>query len=54
MDPISALALLDALLTGVDNVARIISEHQKTGAITVEEQQQRLDRIAELNSKYGV
>lgn len=49
-----AIALFDFLITSAERVAEKIAEARKAGVITVEEQQERVNKIDSIRTKVGL
>lgn len=54
MDPATFLALFDAALTIVERGPEVLAKFRAEGLITVEEQEQRLARVARSRARVGL
>lgn len=54
MNPLEALALIDAALTASDRALALLAKLRADGVITAEEQAERLNRVADSRARVGL
>lgn len=54
MNPLTILAAIDAGITSYQRLMELLAEARASGVITPEEQQARLDQVADIRARVGL